>query len=549
MSAAANDPVSEAILARARADLEAGRAAQAEAACRQVLGRAPGHPHALHLLGILAHQRGDVEQGCRMLETASRALPGEPAVARNLALALASAGRTQEARAALEHARAIVPGDPGLLIALASLHHRSGDPATALGHYRSALERLPELPELHNQIGVCLLQLDDTGAAERALRACLARDPGHAEARENLARVLLRTRRFAPAEQLLRELLAGDPAREEASRLLGFARLHQGAIEDAARCFLDPVRRRFAPGGAGGPPPADPDTVTRTKLVHDIEQIEHLAAIGRLPRDAARVLVAPHREALDALPPDRDESFFHQAPAVAGFRAAFNRLHFEHAAPREPGGALHPALDHGALARAFARDGFAVADGFLAPAALASLQRFCRESMIWFEKKFRHEVGASLRHGFCCPLLLQVAEEVRAAWPALYGRHLFSGCFSYKYFPHDGFGNVHADRGAVSVNLWITPDEANLDPRRGGLVIWNKRVPAEYFREQPEEIDALNARLINEPDAQARIIPYRCNRAILFPSDVLHRTDRARFRDGYVHRRVSVTLLFGRPGD
>lgn len=37
--------------------------------------------------------------------------------------------------------------------------------------------------------------------------------------------------------------------------------------------------------------------------------------------------------------------------------------------------------------------------------------------------------------------------------------------------------SVHADSAAVNLNFWITPDEANLDPSSGGLVVYPKMPP------------------------------------------------------------------------
>ena len=108
---------------------------------------------------------------------------------------------------------------------------------------------------------------------------------------------------------------------------------------------------------------------------------------------------------------------------------------------------------------------------------------------------------------------------------------------------------MHADRAAVSLNLWITPDSANLEPGRGGLRIWNKRVPAEYFSYSPEQIDEADSALIAAPDAVLEVIPYRCNRAVLFHSDQLHGGDRMQFSDDYASRRVNVTFIYGKPGD
>ena len=38
---------------------------------------------------------------------------------------------------------------------------------------------------------------------------------------------------------------------------------------------------------------------------------------------------------------------------------------------------------------------------------------------------------------------------------------------------------------------------------------------------------------------------YRANRAVIFDSDLLHQTDKIRFKEGYSSRRINVTLLYG----
>ena len=40
-------------------------------------------------------------------------------------------------------------------------------------------------------------------------------------------------------------------------------------------------------------------------------------------------------------------------------------------------------------------------------------------------------------------------------------------------------------------------------------------------------------------------VPYRANRAVIFDSDLLHETDRFRFRPGYENRRINITYLYG----
>ena len=41
------------------------------------------------------------------------------------------------------------------------------------------------------------------------------------------------------------------------------------------------------------------------------------------------------------------------------------------------------------------------------------------------------------------------------------------------------------------------------------------------------------------------IIPHRSNRAVIFNSNLFHKTDDCRFRSGYINRRTNITMLFG----
>ena len=439
-------------------------------------------------------------------------------------------------------------GDLRLHLERASGMHRAGEVEQALAMYLTARPALGDHPELENQIGICHLQCARFDEAMAAFHHALSLAPEHLAAAENLARAHLERREFAAARTRLEAVLARNPHRDDSHRLLGFAHLHLGDIDAAARSFLAPMRRRFAPGGPGGEGAADPQQATRTKLRSDVEQLTWLAGQGLLSGDAA-TLIALHEQALTALPAQTAQRFFFPRPGIAGFEQVYNRLHMDAPQPCVPGPAINPALDASAIEDAFFRRGWVCFDDFLTPAALAGVRRFVMEPTLWFEMKFRNEVGASLRNGLCCPLLLQIAEEIRDRFPALCGSNLFTGCFSYKYFVSEVGGNVHADRGAVSLNFWVTPDEACLDRERSGLLIWDERVPRRYFHASTEEIDAIHAQMVNRPGARPHVIPYRGNRAMLFRCDTLHATDRMSFREGYENRRVSLTFLYGKPGD
>jgi hypothetical protein len=40
--------------------------------------------------------------------------------------------------------------------------------------------------------------------------------------------------------------------------------------------------------------------------------------------------------------------------------------------------------------------------------------------------------------------------------------------------------------------------------------------------------------------------PHRANRAIIFDSDLFHETDRITFKEGYLNRRINITMPYGR---
>ncbi len=98
----------------------------------------------------------------------------------------------------------------------------------------------------------------------------------------------------------------------------------------------------------------------------------------------------------------------------------------------------------------------------------------------------------------------------------------------------------------MNVNFWITPDEANLDAQRGGLVIWDDAAPLDWdFAKYNDNEDAIREFLARN-GARSTTVPYRANRAVTFDSDLFHKADRIAFQNGYTNRRVNITLLYGR---
>ncbi len=344
---------------------------------------------------------------------------------------------------------------------------------------------------------------------------------------------------------------ADDP---DACRALGQALKELGRLSEAARWFRRGHAGLRAPGSPYGADRPGFTRASRAKLRHDIEQLEYLIGRG-VDADRLAPLLPEYRALLAALPEDVPDGRPVPLPARHAARAArfYNRCHHLAEAPRSEGPVINPALDTAALTAAYhARaPGLTWIDGLLTPTALETLRRYCLESTIWYD--FEHVngyVGAYLQEGFNCPLLIQLAEELPRSLPGIFGAHVPMQLWAYKYDSGLAGIDMHADFAAVNVNFWITPDDANLDPHSGGLVLWDKEAPADWGVDEYNTYDAAQQRRIREflRDTGARkvVVPHRQNRCVVFNSDLFHRTDDIRFRAGYEHRRINITMLYGK---
>jgi hypothetical protein len=192
-----------------------------------------------------------------------------------------------------------------------------------------------------------------------------------------------------------------------------------------------------------------------------------------------------------------------------------------------------------------------VIDDFLSLPALDLLRRFCLESTVWFNNRYSYgRLGALFSRGFNCPLLVQIGEEIAASFPNIIGpEHQLRQIWGYKNNENQPATPPHADFAAVNVNMWLTPDSANLDPQTGGLDVYDVEAPMSWGFDTYNKDGRAIRDFLRESKAVATKIPYRANRALIFNSDLFHATQPLTFEEGYVNRRLNVTFLFGRRED
>ena len=246
----------------------AGRVAEAERILRQILQLQPQHAHALHLLGVVAHQAGRPDMALQLIGQAVVLEPavalfhsnlaemnrqqgrledairhGERAVAldasmasahSNLGIAFYDARRYDEAQACHQKALALAPHSLQSLNNLGSIARARKDLKAAADWYHKALAVHADYLESLSNLGAVLVEDDAADAAEPHLVRALQLRPDYPEALCNLGLVRLKQDRTSDASGLLHRSLALRPDYPEA--LVGLARAcHEDDKLDEAR--------------------------------------------------------------------------------------------------------------------------------------------------------------------------------------------------------------------------------------------------------------------------------------------------------------------------
>ena len=289
------------------------------------------------------------------------------------------------------------------------------------------------------------------------------------------------------------------------------------------------------------------------KLIDTMDQLEYLITRGRIDPSFQR-LADRYRSVLAELP--RAEEPVAVTKLTSGqlerLGSSYNRVIHYAEAPRIDAGTVNGSLDFKQIEDRYLSSPVSVTtlDDFLMPEALHELRDFCLESTIFFTHTGNHFVSSELRNGFNCNLLYQITEELKERFPRILGSHYLANMWIYRYNNQSKGVVAHTDEGAVTFNFWITPNDANRIPDRGGLIVYTKEQPHDwdwqYYNSQ-KYTPAVSQEIANFlADADTVTIPYRENRAVLFHSNLFHKSDEIHFRDGFENRRMNITLLFGK---
>jgi len=157
-------------LNQAAEHFEAGRLAEAEAICRQILDRTPAEAEAGFLLGVVLLRAGRRDEALPLLESAAVQLPKRAEPQYFLGLALTELGRHDQAIPALRRAVALRSAYLGAQYALGHALDRSGDFRAAAAAFETAAKLAPSEFEVLFRLANSLRRAGELDAALQAYR-------------------------------------------------------------------------------------------------------------------------------------------------------------------------------------------------------------------------------------------------------------------------------------------------------------------------------------------------------------------------------------------
>ncbi len=453
------------------------------------------------------HRAGRLAAAEAAYRTMIAAQPRHAGANHHLGVLLVQTGRVDDGISYLRSALEANSAEPLYYFSLAKGLLAAGHPAEAGAVVRQAAQRGLSAARFEP------LKLEIRDKAVAFYRHSLVTHPGDAALLDNLGSALLVQGKIDEAIACYRQALVHAPDFAEAHFHLGAVLSQKGRVAEGFEHYMRRAALVYGPGKAtlenGSEPPH--------KIKHDKAQRDYLFG-GHVPFDA---------------------------PEIAGMfqLADGGRL----AGPAvNPGNCIAQLLDTWRQSR----PQMVVIDNFLTGSALEKLRAYCAGSTVWRKIYPAGYLGAAPEDGFACPLLAQIVEEVQSTFGTILAGESFRYLGAFKYDSELSTGtNTHADNSNVNVNLYITAEEANLDPDSGGMEIWDAAAPGMQTMRKLNGSEDMVRAFLERAGAKRFVVPHRANRAVIFKSTHFHKTDRFLFKSDYLSQRINISMLFGQFGE
>ena len=505
-------------------------------------------------LALKLHSEGNFLEAKRYYESfISQGLRDER-IFSNYGILLKDIGKLQEAEFFTQKAITLNPNFAMAYYNLGSILKARRNLKGAEISIRKAIKLNPNFAIAYSNLGNILKDLGKLKEAELSHLKSIELNPNLALAHLNLGYVLIDLGKLKEAEISTRKAIDLNPNTPRVNETLGLILLEKKEYDLSLKYFSKSAallnhreekesnKKRFS-------------IISKAKIEHDIEQFEYLASKSD---DGKKFidLVKKYKKIASEINWPSDSSLINLSNQHQYLlQDSYNRLLHVIKAPRLKEGAVNDSLDTKKITNDYFNHEFGLTyiDNFLSTKALNSLRNFLYESTIWFDVKKDGYLGTYLIDGLANPLIFQIADELRKKFPKIFKSYSINQIWAYKYDSRakdkdsslKGI-NVHADFAAINVNFWVTPKEANLNPKSGGLIVYDVEAPEDWNFNTYNNNEKRIREELKKSKGKTKVIKYNENRAVVFNSNLFHETDSYEFKEGYKNRRINVTILFGR---
>lgn len=487
-------------------------------------------------LGLLYSEQNDTENAAKYLQKACEIYISQQ--------------RYKQLQVLYEKLTLLEPDTIDHRIALADINEINGDIYGAIENYKSALKLDPDNPDIYFKLANTYASLQEFDKAIYNYEKILNILPDSAGAHCALAIALKDINKINESIKLFECAIKLNDTQPESYHNLGLAYFEKGDFEKAIIYFekasnisigeawneniqnnLDQISKTNITIANSSPP--------IFKCKHDLEQFKHLIAQKKIPGSFSIVIDA-YEKLINEI-----KNKHTQIEISDLITNTYNKPIYINR-NKSKNSAVNPELDIDYISKKYfeSEPNATYFDNFLTNETLNHLREFCLENSFWNIVKDGY-LGATMPNGFFSETLLEIADQLRSNFPDIFKDHQLQTMWAFKYDSQLNGINLHADDAAINVNFWITDENANLDKNSGGLVFFDKTAPKEWgFNMYNMDVETIQEYL-ESVNSKSISIPYKENRAVLFDSDLFHRTDDFNFKDGYENRRINITMLFG----
>jgi tetratricopeptide (TPR) repeat protein/glycosyltransferase involved in cell wall biosynthesis len=207
-------PFSE-VLTLAHQHYRAGRQADAENICQQLLQQNPDDATVAFQVGLALHQFGNLSQAIACYRRAIALEPDHASALNNLGIALKQCGQVDEALQAYKRALTINADYPEAYNNLGNLLRQTRQTEEAIAYYRRCIRLAPEFWDAHYNLGNALRELGHYEEAIACFQTLLEQNIQTADVYNSLGNALQGNGRYTQAiaaYQTARQLNPHDPA-------------------------------------------------------------------------------------------------------------------------------------------------------------------------------------------------------------------------------------------------------------------------------------------------------------------------------------------------